>query len=95
MSADVSTVTISVGYLSTTVGISVNYRPIVGRYLADSDSPQWSTEYRWTYWSTYRAELGRYVQHNADIKFEYLYYHYSSSDRSTLNRVTSDVLRDI
>ena len=81
MSAEVSTVTISVVYRSTTGRISVNYRPIcgpilwyrstsrpiVGWYLADNDGRHWSTEYQSTYRPTYRARLGRYVQHNEDI----------------------------
>ena len=36
---------------------------VVGRYLADIDGRHWSTEFR----PTYRARLGRYVQHNAVI----------------------------
>ena len=61
------------------------YRPIVDRYLADSVG----------------RHIGRHVDRDLAVMsntlriFQYLYYCYSTSDRSTLSPVTSDVLCNI
>ena len=94
MSADVSTVTISVGYRLATGEISVNKRPICRPILS----------YRSTYRPIFRRYLtadigqpsiGRHIGRQIERDLADLCCRYSSSDRSTLNRVMRDVLRNI